>query len=62
MNILKIIVLSLFIFLYGCETTKPTVKVHGDKPLIDTSKVITDGKKDIEKKLKMAQNQLRKKL
>ncbi len=48
----KIIILfSLFIFLYGCETTKPTVKVHGDKPLIDTKKIISDGKKDINKKI-----------
>ena len=49
----KIIILfSLFIFLQACQTTKPTGNVHGDKPLIDTSKVITEGKKDIEKKVK----------
>ena len=46
---------SLFfivLFFAGCETTKPTVNVHGEKPLIDTSKVISDGKKQIEKKVK----------
>ena len=45
-----IIFLSLFIFLYGCETTKPK-SVHGDRPLIDTSKIIAEGKKEIEKKV-----------
>ena len=48
-------VFSLFfivLFFVGCETTKPTVNVHGEKPLIDTSKVISDGKKQIEKKVK----------
>lgn len=48
-------VFSLFfiiLFFAGCETTKPTVNVHGEKPLIDTSKVISDGKKQIEKKVK----------
>ena len=33
----------------GCETTKPTVNVHGEKPLIDTSKVVSEGKKQIDK-------------
>ena len=42
----------LILFFAGCETTKPTVNVHGEKPLIDTSKVISDGKKQIEKKVK----------
>ena len=42
-----IIFISLFIFLYGCQTTKPK-SVHGDKPLIDTSKVIAEGKKDMK--------------
>ena len=42
----------IMLFFSGCETTKPTVNVHGEKPLIDTSKVISDGKKQIEKKVK----------
>ncbi len=42
----------IVLFIVGCETTKPTVNVHGEKPLIDTSKVISDGKKQIEKKVK----------
>ncbi len=42
----------IVLFFAGCETTKPTVNVHGEKPLIDTSKVISDGKKQIEKKVK----------
>jgi len=47
----KIIILfSLFIILQGCQTTK-TASVHGDKPLIDTKKVISDGKKDMNKKI-----------
>ncbi len=52
---LVIKIFSLFfivLFIVGCETTKPTVNVHGEKPLIDTSKVISDGKKQIEKKVK----------
>ena len=50
---LVIKIFSLFfivLFFAGCKTTKPTVNVHGEKPLIDTSKVISDGKKQIEKK------------
>ena len=52
---LVIKIFSLFfivLFFAGCETTKPTVNVHGEKPLIDTSKVISDGKRQIEKKVK----------
>ena len=52
---LVIKIFSLFfivLFFAGCETTKPTVNVHGEKPLIDTSKVISDGKKQIDKKVK----------
>ena len=52
---LVIKIFSLFfivLFFAGCKTTKPTVNVHGEKPLIDTSKVISDGKKQIEKKVK----------
>ena len=52
-------VFSLFfivLFFVGCETTKPTVNVHGEKPLIDTSKVISDGKKQIEKKIRTVPN------
>ena len=50
LNIFPVIISILF--LYGCQTTKPVVNVHGEKPLIDTSKVISDGKKQIEKKVK----------
>ncbi len=57
-----IIFFSLLIFLQGCETTKPTVKVHGDKPLIDTKKVIAEGKKDLEKKVKDGPKPLKKKV
>jgi len=56
-----IIFLSLFIFLYGCQTTKPK-SVHGDKPLIDTSKVIAEGKKEIEKKVKDGPKPVKKKV
>ncbi len=42
----------LILFLFGCQSTKPGINVHGEKPLIDTSKVISDGKKQIEKKVK----------
>jgi len=48
-------IFSLFIvvlFFAGCKTTKPTVNVHGEKPLIDTSKVVSEGKKQIDKKVK----------
>ena len=48
-------IFSLFfiiLFFAGCETTKPTVNVHGEKPLIDTSKVVSEGKKQIDKKVK----------
>ena len=51
--VIKISSLFLIMLIFsGCETTKPTVNVHGEKPLIDTSKVISDGKKQIEKKVK----------
>ena len=59
----KIIILfSLFIFLQGCQTSKPNVSVHGDKPLIDTAKVIKEGKKEIEKKVKDGPKPLKKKV
>ncbi len=50
---IKILSLFLITLLFsGCETTKPKVNVHGEKPLIDTTKIINDGKKQIEKKVK----------
>ena len=49
----KIIISLFFIFLFqSCATmTKKEASVHGDKPLIDTKKIITDGKKDMDKKV-----------
>ena len=54
MNLIAKIFSLFFIILFfaGCETTKPTVNVHGEKPLIDTSKVVSEGKKQIDKKVK----------
>ena len=52
-------IFSLFfvvLFFAGCETTKPTVNVHGEKPLIDTSKVVSEGKKQIDKINELVQN------
>ena len=52
-SIAKIFSLFFILLLFaGCETTKPTVNVHGEKPLIDTSKVVSEGKKQIDKKVK----------
>ena len=42
----------ILLLLRVCETTKPHVNVHGEKPLIDTSKVVSEGKKQIDKKVK----------
>ena len=54
MNLISKIFSLFFVILFfaGCETTKPTVNVHGEKPLIDTSKVVSEGKKQIDKKVK----------
>tara|TARA_A200000113_G_scaffold39040_1_gene31833 strand:+ start:458 stop:2002 length:1545 start_codon:yes stop_codon:yes gene_type:complete len=48
-----IILLSFVFFLQSCATmTKKTESVHGEKPLIDTKKIIQDGQKDMDKKVK----------
>ena len=50
----RILLSLLFIvLLQSCATTakKPT-SVHGDKPLIDTTKIIIDGRADMDKKIK----------
>ena len=44
-------ILLLPLFLYSCQTTKPSKSVHGDKPLIDTAKIVEEGLKQIEKKV-----------
>ena len=50
----KIILLFLFIvLLQSCATTsKEPQSVHGDKPLIDTAKIIVEGRKDMDKKVR----------
>ena len=50
----RILLSLLFIvLLQSCATTakKPT-SVHGDKPLIDTTKIIVGGRADMDKKIK----------
>ncbi len=49
----KIILSFLFIvLLQSCATTsKKPQSVHGDKPLIDTTKIIIEGTKDMDKKI-----------
>jgi len=49
----KIILSFLFIILLqSCATTsKKPASVHGDKPLIDTAKVIVEGREDMNKKI-----------
>ena len=49
----KIILSFLFIvLLQSCATTsKKPQSVHGDKPLIDTAKIIVEGRKDMDKKI-----------
>ena len=49
----KITILLFFVtLLQACQTTiKKTGSIHGDKPLIDTKKIITDGRKDMDKKV-----------
>ena len=50
----KIILLFLFIvLLQSCATTsKKPQSVHGDKPLIDTAKIIVEGREDMDKKVR----------
>ena len=50
---LKIIIfLSFLVSLQSCETmSKKPGSVHGDKPLIDSSKIIVDGRKEMDKKV-----------
>ena len=50
----KIILSFLFIvLLQSCATTsKNTQSVHGDKPLIDTAKIIVEGREDMDKKVR----------
>ena len=50
----KIILSFLFIvLLQSCATTsKKPQSVHGDKPLIDTAKIIVEGREDMEKKVR----------
>ena len=50
----KIILSFLFIILLqSCATTsKKPQSVHGDKPLIDTAKIIVEGREDMDKKVR----------
>ena len=50
----KIILSFLFIvLLQSCATTsKKPQSVHGDKPLIDTAKIIVEGREDMDKKVR----------
>ena len=52
-NSLRIIFLLFsIILLQSCATTiKKSGSVHGDKPLIDTKKIIVDGRKEMDKKV-----------
>ena len=50
------ITLSFIVLLQSCATTKNPVSVHGDKPLIDTAKIIVEGREDMTKKLLMVPN------
>ena len=44
--------LSFIILLQSCATTgKKPKSVHGDKPLIDTAKIIVEGRADMDKKI-----------
>ena len=53
-NYFKIILSFLFIaLLQSCASTKKDQKsVHGDKPLIDTAKIIVEGREDMDKKVR----------
>jgi len=47
-----IFILSLLALLQSCATTTKKVEsVHGDKPLIDTNKIIIDGQKEMDQKV-----------
>ena len=47
-----IFILSLLALLQSCAaTTKKAGSVHGDKPLIDTKKIIIDGQKEMDQKV-----------
>ena len=51
-DILKIILFFiLFCVVVSCTTTNKDKSVHGDKPLIDPSKVLIEGQKEMEKKV-----------
>ena len=47
-----ILILSLLALLQSCATTTKKIgSVHGDKPLIDTKKIINDGQKEMDQKV-----------
>ena len=47
-----LIALSFIVLLQSCASTgKKPKSVHGDKPLIDTAKIIVDGRADMDKKI-----------
>jgi len=47
-----ILILSLLALLQSCATTTKKIgSVHGDKPLIDTKKIIIDGQKEMDQKV-----------
>ena len=47
-----ILILSLIALLQSCATTTKKIgSVHGDKPLIDTKKIIIDGEKEMDQKV-----------
>ena len=47
-----LITLSFIVLLQSCATTGKNPKsVHGDKPLIDTAKIIVEGREDMDKKI-----------
>jgi len=51
-NLRFILILSLLALLQSCATTTKKIgSVHGDKPLIDTKKIITDGQKEMDQKV-----------
>ena len=47
-----ILSLLLIVLLQSCATPgKKPQSVHGDKPLIDTAKIIVEGREDMDKKV-----------
>ena len=47
-----LITLSFIVLLQSCASTgKKPKSVHGDKPLIDTAKIIVEGREDMDKKI-----------